>query len=461
MSQTIAGLILAAGKGTRMKSAMPKCLHAVCGTPMADLVGRALDEAGVYQPILVIGHEGEQLQAALGEKYRYVWQREQLGTGHAVLMAQELLQNHEGPVLVAAGDTPLLSAEVVAELLAYHRAANANCTLATAIVDDPHGYGRIVRKDGAFSHIVEQREATAEEQEIKEVNAALYVFEAADLFRILPTLGKANKQGEYYLTDVLEKLVGEGKYVEAKIFRDASILKGVNDRWQLAEADRELRLRTLKRHAMNGVTLIDPESIYIGLDVSIGPDTVIEPQTYISGDTAIGANCHIGPSTRIKSSEIGDGCYIYFSQIDQAVLHNGVKVGPFSHLRPGTILHKAVKIGNFVEVKKSTLGEGTAVNHLSYIGDATVGVRTNIGAGTITCNYDGFRKHQTTIGDGVFVGSNSTLVAPVTLSNGAIIAAGSVITKDVPENSGAFGRARQETREGWAQQWRQKRNPQS
>ncbi len=456
MSTNVVGLILAAGKGTRMKSSMPKALHAVCGLPMVELVGRALTGAGVQHPIVVVGHEGEQIVEELGDGYRYVWQREQLGTGHAVLMAVDLLKDHQGPVLVSAGDTPLLSKEVIAELIAHHQDTGAACTVATAEVADPHGYGRIVRINGRFTKIVEQKEASAEEQQINEVNAAIYVFDGPDLLRILPTLGKTNTQGEYYLTDVLEKLVQEGKCVEAKVFKDASILMGVNDRWQLAQAEKTLRERILRKHAENGVTLVDPDSTYIGLDVEIGQDTVIEPQTYISGKTRIGQNCHIGPSTRIKSSRIADGCYIYFSQVDQAECHEGVKVGPFAHLRPNTVLQTAVKIGNFVEVKNSTIGEGSAANHLSYIGDATVGVKTNIGAGTITCNYDGFRKHRTTIGDGVFVGSNSTLVAPITLSNGVIVAAGSVITHDVAEGSGAFGRARQETKEGWAAQWRQK-----
>lgn len=460
MSHTVAGLILAAGKGTRMKSALPKCLHEVCGVPMADLVGRAMIEAGVEDPVMVIGHGGEKLEEELGARYRYAWQREQLGTGHAVLAARDLVECHKGPIVVAAGDTPLLSAEIIAELIAAHIAKKAVCTVATVEVAHPLGYGRIVRHGATVKSIVEEKEATDEERKITEINAALYVFDNQELFRILPMLRNTNAQGEYYLTDVLAKLVEEGKTVEALKFRDETPFRGVNDRWQLAQAEKALREQILKKLAMTGVSFVDPDSTYIGLDVEIGPDTVIEPQTYISGKTRIGSDCHIGPSTRIKSCQIGEGCYVYFSQLAEAVLHPGVKVGPFAHMRPGTILHSGVKIGNFVEVKNATIGEGSQANHLSYIGDATVGVKTNIGAGSITCNYDGFRKHQTTIGDGVFVGSNSTLVAPVTLSNGAIVAAGSVITSDVPEDSGAFGRARQETKEGWARYWRQKRSDQ-
>lgn len=438
-----------------MKSDLPKTLHQVCGLPMVELVGRAVKASGVERPIVVIGHCGELVQESLGESYDYAWQREQHGTGHAVLMAADLLKDLSGEVFVVAGDTPLLEAEVLSELLKAHREAGAVCTVASANVQNPRGYGRIVRaSDGQLRKIVEQKDATAEEQAISEINAGLYIFNCQELLRILPGLKNTNAQGEYYLTDAIEALASEGKHVIARAFDDVEVFMGVNDRWQLAEADKALRLRVLKRHALNGVTLIDPDSIYIGLDVEIGVDTVIEPQTQVAGETVVGKGCRIGPFTKIKNCKIGDECNVYMSHLAEAQLDTGVKVGPFANLRPGTHLHDKVKIGNFVEVKNASMGEGSAANHLAYIGDSTVGIRSNIGAGTITCNYDGFRKHRTHIGDGVFVGSNSTIVAPRTIGNGAFIAAGSVITADVPEDSLAIARGRQEVKEQWAAQWR-------
>lgn len=454
---SIAGIILAAGKGTRMKSDLPKGLHRVCGVPMVELVARALSGAGVENLTIVIGHGGEVMQHTLGEKYNYVWQREQLGTGHAALMARDVLASHEGPVIVAAGDTPLLDSETFKALIATHRETGAQATLATAIVADPQGYGRIVRdRAGVFQKIVEQKDATPDERAIREVNAALYCFDNATLQRILPTLSNANAQGEYYLTDVLERIVAEGGKVEAKVFEDAGILVGVNDRWQLALADRDLRERILKRHALAGVTLRDIASIYIEPDVEIGPDCVIEPNTILAGKTKLGTAVTVGPNSKVVDSTIGDGTAIVMSLVDRAVVGAGVWVGPYAHLRPNAVLEDSVRIGNFVEVKNATLKEGAKANHLSYLGDGEVGAGSNIGAGTIFCNYNGFQKSRTVIGQDVFVGSNSTIVAPVHIGDRAMLAAGSVITFDVPEDAAAFGRARQETKPDWAANWRSK-----
>jgi bifunctional UDP-N-acetylglucosamine pyrophosphorylase/glucosamine-1-phosphate N-acetyltransferase len=458
MSQAVAGIILAAGKGTRMKSELPKGLHPVGGMPMVELIGRALKEAGVEIPIVVIGHGGEKIEEALGGTYRFAWQREQHGTGHAAMMAADLIRDHHGPVIIAPGDTPLLGAETLKELVARHIETRAKCTVATAFVDEPTGYGRVVRdSDGRVSGIVEHKDATPEQHAIKEVNTSVYCFDAQTLLAILPTLQNSNAQGEYYLTDALSTIYREGGDVVALIVSDAEILMGVNDRWQLAQADKALRTRINRKHALKGVTLVDPDCTYIGPLVAIGPDTVIEPNTYLQGDTTIGRNCHLGPCTKIKNSRIGDDVKVYFSQIVDSDLHDLVKVGPFSNIRPGTILGKKVKIGNFVEIKKSTLGEATSVSHLTYVGDASVGEATNIGAGTITCNYDGFSKHRTTIGSDVFVGSNSTLVAPLTIEDGAMVAAGSVVTHDVPADGLALGRARQEVKEGWVSRWRSRK----
>lgn len=456
---SIAGIILAAGKGTRMKSDLPKCLHSICGLPMAEWVGRAMQEAGVTRPIVVIGHGGEQLQKALGEAYDYAWQREQKGTGHAALMASPLLDGQAGPVVLASGDTPLLDAEALQTLLARHRKSKAACTVATVNLADPSGYGRIVRDSkGTIQRIVEEKDASAEEKAITEVNAAVYVFENQELVRLLPSLKNSNAQGEYYLTDAVEAMAKHAKVVEAVEFEDRGLLKGVNDRWQLAEADLEMRRRLLKKLALDGVTLLDPATTYVDGDVQVGKDTVIEAGTHLRGDTQIGESCHIGPNSFIQNCRIGDGCRVRMSHLVQANVGNGVKIGPYANVRPGTVLAEGVKIGNFVEIKNAVLGERVAASHLAYIGDASIGAGSNIGAGTITCNYDGFEKHRTEIGEGVFVGSNSTLVAPIEIGDGAFIAAGSVISNDVPPEALALGRARQENKEGWVAQWRKRKS---
>ncbi|HWA84334.1 MAG TPA: bifunctional UDP-N-acetylglucosamine diphosphorylase/glucosamine-1-phosphate N-acetyltransferase GlmU, partial [Fimbriimonadaceae bacterium] len=322
--------------------------------------------------------------------------------------------------------------------------------------------GRIIRDgSGRVAGVVEHKDATPEQHAIKEVSAGVYCFDTATLLATLPNLKNDNAQGEYFLPDALGAIYHAGGDVVALIVSDHEILMGVNDRWQLAQAEKALRARVNRRHALAGVTLVDPDSTYIGFDVTIGPDTTIEPNTYLQGDTVIGSACHIGPCTKIKSSRLGDGVNVYFSQVVESELRDGVKVGPFSNIRPGTVLGARTKIGNFVEIKKSILGEAVAVSHLTYIGDASVGDFTNVGAGTITCNYDGFSKHQTTIGRDVFIGSNSTLVAPVTIEDGSMVAAGSVVTHNVPADALALGRARQEVKEGWVSRWRKKKQSES
>jgi bifunctional UDP-N-acetylglucosamine pyrophosphorylase/glucosamine-1-phosphate N-acetyltransferase len=422
---------------------------------MVEHVARAMKAAGVARPIIVIGHGGELIQEALGNGYDYAWQREQLGTGHATLMAKEFLVDHVGPVIVAAGDTPLLQPEIFSDLFSAHLLAGAAVTLSTSILSDPKGYGRVVR-DGAGkpTKIVEDKDATDEERAIHEINVGLYCFDCDTLYRILPTLSNANAQGEYYLTDMLEAVRSEGGALTAKVFDDPDVTVGVNDRWQLALADKEMRRRILKKHAVNGVTLKDIDSISIEVDVVIGPDTVVEPGTILAGRTQIGAGCHIGPFTRIDDTAVGNHTTILASYIASAKVGDDVWIGPYAHIRPKADVGDRAKVGNFVELKNARLDEGAKVNHLSYVGDATIGAATNIGAGTITCNYDGFRKHRTVIGANAFVGSHSTLVAPVTIGSGAIVAAGSVVTQDVPDDAAAFGRARQENKEGWAARWR-------
>lgn len=458
LSAPPAGIVLAAGKGTRMKSELPKVLHAVCGLPLAEWVGRAMIGAGIQRPVMVIGHGGELLQEALGDRYEYVWQREQLGTGHAALQAAELVAGSAGPVVIAPGDTPLLSAEVLRELLEHHHQTGAMCTVATAILPDPTGYGRIVRDSkGGVHRIVEQKDASESELAIDEVNSGLYVFDGSLLFEVLPTLGNENKQNEYYLTDAVQAIAQKGCRVEAKAFTDAGLLAGINDRWQLACVEKDMRVRLLQSHAVNGVTLQDPDTTYIEADVEIGRDTVIQAGSHLRGSTKIGEACRIGPNTVLSDCTVGAGCTVTMSHLYKAVLHDYVKVGPFANIRPGAVLGERTKIGNFVEIKNADLAESVAVSHLTYIGDASIGRETNVGAGTITCNYDGFDKHRTVIGERVFIGSNSTLVAPVTVGDEAMTAAGSVVTNDVPPDGLAIGRARQEVKEGWVAQWRKRR----
>ncbi|MEZ0325709.1 MAG: bifunctional UDP-N-acetylglucosamine diphosphorylase/glucosamine-1-phosphate N-acetyltransferase GlmU [Fimbriimonas sp.] len=458
-NKPVAGIILAAGKGTRMKSDLPKCAHPVCGLPMVELIARAMKEARVERPIVVIGHGGEQIQKLLGDGYDYVWQREQHGTGHAAQLAMESLRDFVGSVLISAGDTPLVDSSVFRELIASHEASCATATVATAIIDDATGYGRMVRDEtGNVARIVEHKDASHDEQKIREVNAAIYCIDAQALNDHLPNLKNTNSQGEYYLTDIVAAISQAGQGVNGCIFADHAILLGVNDRWQLANADRELRRRILKRHALNGVTLLDIDTIVIGPDVQIGQDTVLEASTYLLGKTTVGRNCRIGPCTRLLDTTVGDDTTMTFSHADAAEVGSNVWVGPYAHLRPKTRMADNTKVGNFVELKNTSLGKGAKVNHLSYVGDASVGEETNVGAGTITCNYDGFTKSRTDIGAYAFIGSNSTLVAPLRIGDGAMTAAGSVINKDVPAEAGAFGRARQENKPEWAAQWRKQKS---
>jgi bifunctional UDP-N-acetylglucosamine pyrophosphorylase/glucosamine-1-phosphate N-acetyltransferase len=454
-STPLAGIILAAGKGTRMKSDIPKGLHAVCGLPMAEHVGRALKLAGVSRPVVVVGFGGQALMEALGNGYVFAEQREQYGTGHATMCAATVLADFDGPVVVASGDTPMLEAGTIEALVQTHLAAAADATVATCVVSEPHGYGRVVRDpDGQFARIVEHKDADEAQRAIREVNAGLYCFDAKTLFRVLPQIKNANAQGEYYLTDVPEAIVREGGRVAARIFDDPSLLAGVNDRWQLAEIDLVMRRRIIRRHAVAGVTFRDVDSVSIGADVQIGRDTVIEPNTILRGKTTIGCGCLLGPFTFIDNCTVGTGARVICSYLEDSTVGEEARIGPYARLRAHAEIGPDSRIGNYVEVKNSSLGRDVKVSHLSYIGDAQIGDDTNVGAGTITCNFDGFDKHRTTIGAHAFVGSNTTLIAPVEVGDGAITAAGSVITESVPGGAMAFGRARQETKEGRAEAWR-------
>lgn len=445
----IVSVILAAGKGTRMKSGLPKVLHKVCGKPMLDHVVTAAVQAGVTRNMVVVGHEAAQVKE-LDIQVEWVEQTEQLGTGHAVLQSEPLLRDLAGHVLILCGDTPLIKADTLARLLKEHQESGDSATILTAFLDDPTGYGRIVRGDNEqVKKIVEHKDASGEEREISEINTGIYCFKSRELFDGLKKISPANSQGEYYLTDVIAILGQQGASVGAISAADPWETMGVNDRVQLADAEKILRYRKLKQLMIDGVTIMDPDNTYIDLDVEIGPDSVIYPGTIIQGQSRLGDNCQIGPYAQLSAVEVGDSVVIRNSVIIESVIGNNVNIGPFAYIRPGTVLASDVKVGDFVEIKKSIVGQGTKIPHLSYIGDAEIGERVNVGAGTITCNYDGAKKWNTKIGNNAFIGSNANLVAPVEIGDGAVIGAGSTVTKDVSAGALCVERGKQEIYPDW------------
>ncbi|MBC9784183.1 bifunctional UDP-N-acetylglucosamine diphosphorylase/glucosamine-1-phosphate N-acetyltransferase GlmU [Heliobacterium chlorum] len=452
-------VVLAAGKGTRMKSRRPKVLHEVAGRPMVHHVLEALAACDVTQPVLVIGHGGDQVQACLGERAVYAWQQEQLGTGHAVMMARPLISEQVQTVMVVCGDTPLLTGATLAALWQCHEEKGAMATVLTALLDNPTGYGRIIRDEmGNVAAIVEEKDASETQKAIREINSGTYCFERAALFSALDEITPANAQGEYYLTDVLAIFRQRGGFVAAHKIDDNQEIVGINSRQQLAEAEAVLQNRLRRKWMDAGVTMIDPASVWLNAQVKIGSDTIIYPNTILEGDTVIGEGCTIGPATRVRDSRIGNHGVVQNSIVLESEVGNDCSVGPFAYLRPGTVLSDEVKVGDFVEIKKSVIGQGSKVPHLSYVGDATVGTGVNIGAGTITCNYDGEKKHSTTIHDGAFIGSNTNLVAPVVIGAGALVGAGSTISKDVPAGALAVERAHLKVKEGYRSGHKQKKS---
>ena len=444
-------VILAAGKGTRMKSSLPKVLHKAGGKAMLAHVLTAAKEAGARRNIVVVGFGGEAVEAALKGEAEFVTQAEQLGTGHAVLQAEPLLGGTQGTVLVLCGDTPLLTGKLLEKLVREHAAAGAKATVLTAVMPDATGYGRVLRSaDGMVERIVEHKDATAEERAVREVNSGIYCFEASDLFAALHEVGNDNAQGEYYLPDVIEILKKKGEKIFAVAADDYEETLGVNSRAQLAASEKILRRRKNEALMADGVTLMDPDTTYVDADVRVGRDTVIYPGTWLEGATVIGEGCEIGPSARFQDVKVGAHVTAHFCYAHECEIADGVTLGPYVHIRPATKLAAHVKIGNFVEVKNSVVGEGTKLPHLSYIGDADIGAGVNMGCGTITVNYDGKKKFRTEVGDNAFVGCNSNLVAPVRVGAGAYIGAGSTITKEVPEGDLAIARAHQKNITGWA-----------
>jgi bifunctional UDP-N-acetylglucosamine pyrophosphorylase / glucosamine-1-phosphate N-acetyltransferase len=448
-------VILAAGEGKRMRSRRPKTLHVLCGRP---LIGYALRTARLLADriVVVVGPDAEGIRTAVGVGVEFAEQTERLGTGHALLQARSACTG--GTVVVMPGDMPLLSPATLEGLIEHHTATAAAVTVLTATVDRPQGYGRVLRHHGRVQGIIEDRDATDDQKRIAEINTSVYCFDSRRLWPALERVEAHNEQGEYYLTDVIGILARTGARVEAIMVDDPAEALGVNDRKQLAAVAAIQRQRTLDRLMLEGVTIVDPATAYVDDTVRIGPDTILGPNVSLQGTTVVGAECVIDMGCRLAGSRLADGVTLLpYCVLTEAVVEEKATLGPFCYLRPQSQVGPGARIGNFVELKKARIGRGSKVPHLAYVGDAIVGDAANIGAGAIMVNYDGVHKHQTTIGDGAFVGSNVNLIAPVTIGAGAYVAAGSTITKDVPPDALAVERGQQAVKEGWAARRRQNR----
>jgi bifunctional UDP-N-acetylglucosamine pyrophosphorylase/glucosamine-1-phosphate N-acetyltransferase len=435
----LTAVILAAGQGTRMKSALPKVLHPLGGQPLVLYSVSTATAVTSAPPVLVIGHGADDVRQLVGDRARYAYQAQQLGTGHAVLQARDQLAGQADAVLVTYADMPLLTVETLGGLAASHRGAGCVMTLLTVVAEDPRGFGRVVRDaGGSVLGVVEEVVATPEQLAIRELNAGVYCFDADWLWQNLPNVPVSPK-GEYFLPDLVAMALAQGHPVNAVRCDDETELMGINTRVHLAEAEAALRARVNRRWMEAGVTLLDPAATYIEPGVTIGSDTVILPNTHLTGRTAIGSGCRIGPGAIVQDCQIGDRCVVSMSVLEEAVMEEDSNIGPFSHLRKGARVCRGAHVGNFGEIKNSTLGPGSKMGHFSYLGDAQIGEEVNIGAGTITCNFDGQRKHKTIIEDGVFIGSDSMLVAPLHIGLGAKTGAGSVVTHDVPAGAVVYG----------------------
>ena len=446
-----AAIVLAAGAGTRMKSKKPKVVHEVLGKPLVRWVVDAARSAGIERVVTVVGHEREQVEPLVAADSDVVVQPERRGTADAVAVCKDALADFDGSLVVLSGDCPLITPDTVRRLVETREEANAAVVVLTMELDDPYGYGRIVRDQlGAVERIVEQKDATNAEAAIRECNSGFYCFDARGLFDALAQVDDNNAQGEFYLTDVLEICRAAGRPVVALPTDEPAECLGVNSRAQLAEATRQAQARINRAHLDAGVTMMAPDQVWIGPDVRIERDVELLPQTYLMGATSVGEDSVIGPNTRLTDTVVGQGCVVDETVAVEARIDDGATCGPRAYLRPGAHLCENAKAGTHVEIKKSTVGKGSKVPHLSYIGDATIGEDVNVGAGSITCNYDGARKHATVIGDGAFIGSDTMLVAPVTVGAGAVVGAGSTITKDVAPDALALTRPDQREIEGWA-----------
>lgn len=450
MSQKYA-VVLAAGQGTRMKSKLYKVLHSVCGKPMVQHIVDHLNHLMMNEIVVVVGHGADMVKEQLGDRVQYALQEQQLGTAHAVMMCRDLLQDKTGTTMVLTGDTPLIKEETLARLIEHHEQTGAAATILTTEVQDATGYGRIVRNSlGTVARIVEHKDATEEERQICEINTGIFCFDNQKLFSALTNVKNDNVQGEYYLPDVIEILKEQEEVISAYLTPDHEEGLGVNDRVQLAKAEAVLRNRINEKHMRNGVTIIDPASTYIEADVVIGSDSIVHPGTMLRGKTVIGEDCKIGPNADLTNTIMEDQVKVQYSVVTDSQIRKGASVGPFAYIRPGSDVGEEAKVGDFVELKNTVLGNGSKVSHLSYLGDSEVGQGVNIGCGTITVNYDGVKKYKTIIGDHAFIGCNANLIAPVSIGDGAYIAAGSTITHNVPDDALAIARERQVNKEGYA-----------
>ncbi len=453
-------VVLAAGKGTRMKSALPKVVHRVSGARMIDLVLRTAARLHPRSTIVVVGHEADALRRALDGRpeLTFVVQEPQLGTAHALLTTGDALRGATGTVVLLSGDVPMLSPETLQQLVDHHEQTGASATVVTAVVDDPHGYGRIVRSGERIARIVEERDASSTEREIREINSGIYAFALDGLFEAVRGIAAENAQREYYLPDLIAIYRAKGLGVETLTVTNPDEIRGINSRAELADMSRVMREQKNAALMASGVTLEDPATTYVGRDVAVGPDTILHPNVSLEGHTVIGAGCEIHSGVRIVDSKIGDGVTVLnHCVITQSTLDAGASVGPFAHLRAHSHVRERAKAGNFVELKNTALGAGSKAMHLAYLGDATIGEKVNIGAGTITCNYDGVTKNKTIIEDGAFVGSDSQLIAPVTIGQGAYVGSGTTVRSDVPAGALAVSAGKQRTIEGWVAERQKKK----
>ena len=443
-------IILAAGKGTRMKSNYPKVLHKILDKPMIMHVIDNLKKANVSNIISVIGYQAELVKEIVQDESNCVYQNEQLGTGHAIMMIQDLLKNQDGLTIIICGDTPLITSKTINSLIDYHLQQKNSATILTGILDDALSYGRILRDEtGRVAGIVEFKDANDQEKEIKEFNTGTYIFDNKKLFELLSQLDNNNAQKEYYLTDIIAIMYQNNLKIDGCILDDLEETIGINDRKTLAYAQKIMQRKINEALMDSGVTIVDVDSAYIGPDVQIGMDTIINPDTYLYGKTTIGQDCIIGPNSELVDTTVLDNTQIIYSHIHDSTIKNNVKIGPYTRLRQNCLVEDDVRIGNFVELKKASFGKGSKSAHLSYLGDATIGDKVNIGCGTITVNYDGKKKHQTIIEDHVFIGCNSNLIAPVKLAANVMVGAGTTVTEDVPSDSLVIGRVRQEVKDGY------------
>ncbi len=454
----VCALILAAGLGKRMLSRSSKLVHHVAGRPIVRHVVEAARASGAARMVVVIGNQADEVRNAVGDQDKsiaFAYQKDQQGTGHAVLAAERQMHEHQGIVLILNGDLPALRPETLRTFVEFHRRSGAPLSLLTTVVANPYGYGRVIRNyAGDVARIVEEADATPEERATQEINCGIYCADMQDLHRSLRRATRDNVQGEIYLTDLAEILRKDGRKVAAYRHAESNEVLGVNNRRELAAAARALYRRKAEALMAAGVSLVDPEAVYVDADVHVGRDTLIEPGVLLLGATEIGEGVHIGTGTRIADSAIGDGTLVLaHSVISGSSIGRRCRIGPFAHLRPETVLEEEARIGNFVEAKKTRLGRGAKANHLAYLGDAEIGRGANVGAGTITCNYDGVAKHRTIVEDEVFIGSDTQLVAPVRIRRGAFVGAGSTITRDVPAYALAISRGRQEIKEDWARRF--------